>query len=449
MSVKVTVSESESEKEYFPGIGRIGYEGPDSDNPFAFKYYDEDRMIAGKTMSGHFRFAVAYWHSFCGLGEDPFGAATRRLPWAANSHPMKGAKEKLDAAFEFITKLGVPFYCFHDRDLAPEGRDIRESEENLAEMVAAAKEKQERSGVRLLWGTANLFSHPRYMNGAATNPDFQVLMHASAQVKGAIDATIELGGSNYVFWGGREGYTSLLNTDMKRELDHVAMFFKKARDYGRERGFRGTFLIEPKPMEPSKHQYDFDVSTVIAFLERYDLTGDFKINIENNHATLAGHSFAHEIQVAMDAGLFGSLDVNQGDPHNGWDTDEFLHNLYDAVEIMLVLLRNGGVGEGGMNFDAKVRRASTDLEDLFIGHIDSMDTLARGLLIAHEILESSDYLEMKAKRYQSYDSGKGAAFEKGELGLEELAHLAAELGEPAHTSGKQELFEGLVNRFLR
>lgn len=445
MSIKVAVSE----KEYFPGIGRILYEGPDSDNPFAFKYYDESREIAGKTMGDHFRFAVAYWHSFCGLGEDSFGGPTRRLPWGANENPMEAAKEKLDAAFEFITKLGVAFYCFHDRDLAPEGRDVRESEENLREMVAAAKEKQESSGVRLLWGTANLFSHHRYMNGAATNPDFKALAQAAAQVKGAIDATIELGGSNYVFWGGREGYTSLLNTDMKRELDHVAMFFKKARDYGRGRGFRGTFLIEPKPMEPSKHQYDFDVATVVAFLQRYDLTDDFKINIENNHATLAGHSFAHEIQVAVDAGLFGSLDVNQGDPHNGWDTDEFLHNLYDAVEILLVLLQCGGVGQGGMNFDAKVRRASTDLEDLFIGHINSMDTLARGLLIAHEILESSDYLEMKTKRYQSYDSGKGAAFEKGELGLEELANLAAELGEPEHTSGKQELYEGLVNRFLR
>jgi xylose isomerase len=362
---------------------------------------------------------------------------------------MRAAEERLDAAFEFVSKLGVPFYCFHDRDMAPEGLDPRESEERLGVLVARAKEKQERSGVQLLWGTANLFSHPRYMNGAATNPDFHVLAHAAAQVKAAIGATVELGGENYVFWGGREGYLSLANTDMKRELDHLAMFLAKARDYGRERGFKGTFLIEPKPMEPSKHQYDYDVSTVIAFLRQYGLTKDFKLNIENNHATLAGHSFAHEIQVATDAGLLGSLDVNQGDPHNGWDTDEFLHNIYDAVEVMLVLLSNGGLTTGGMNFDAKVRRNSTDLEDLFIGHISSMDTLARGLMIANEILENSDYPAMKKKRYQSYDSGKGALFERGELGLEALAQAAVELGEPEMKSGRQELYEGLVNRFLR
>jgi xylose isomerase len=445
MSIQVTLGDTE----FFPGVGRIPYEGPDSDNPLAFKYYDENRVVAGKAMRDHFRFAIAYWHSFCGTGVDPFGAPTRPLPWSEHRDQMTAAKEKLDAAFEFVSKLGVPFYCFHDRDLAPEGRDVRESEENLLEMVTRAKKKQERSGVRLLWGTANLFSHPRYMNGAATNPDFQVITHAAAQVKAAIDATVDLGGENYVFWGGREGYLSLFNTEMRRELDHLALFLAKARDYGRARGFNGTFLIEPKPMEPSKHQYDYDVSTVIVFLCQYGLTEDFKLNIENNHATLAGHSFAHEIQVAANAGLFGSLDVNQGDPHNGWDTDEFLHNLYDAVEVMLVLLTNGGLTTGGMNFDAKVRRNSTDLEDLFIGHINSMDTLARGLLIANEILENSDYLAMKKKRYESFDSGKGAAFEKGKIGLEELSQLALELGEPELMSGKQELYEGLVNRFLR
>ncbi len=445
MSVHVTIGD----REYFRGISRIPFEGPDSDNVLAFKYYDEHRVVAGTPMKDHFRFAVAYWHSFCGTGVDPFGSPTRRLPWSTHDDPMTAARERLDAAFEFITKLGVPFYCFHDRDLAPEGRDVEESEDNLREMVERAGRKQAASGVRLLWGTANLFSHPRYMNGAATNPDFRVVAHAAAQVKAALDATIELGGENYVFWGGREGYLSLLNTDMKRELDHLGTFLGKVRDYGRERSFEGTFLIEPKPMEPSKHQYDYDVSTVIAFLQRYDLDRDFKLNIENNHATLAGHSFAHEIRVAADANLFGSLDVNQGDPHNGWDTDEFLHNLYDAVEIMLVLLSVGGLTTGGMNFDAKLRRNSTDLEDLFIGHIVSMDTLARALMIADRILRDSSYADLKRQRYGSFDDGRGAAFERGEIGLEELAELAAELGEPEPISAKQELFEGLINRHLR
>ena len=445
MSVQVTVGD----KEFFPGISKISYEGPDSTNSLAFKYYDENRVVAGRPMRDHFRFAVAYWHSFCGTGVDPFGSPTRALPWSIDDDPMTAAEDKLHAAFEFFTKLGVPFYCFHDRDLAPEGRDVEESTAHLREMVSLAKQKQEASGVRLLWGTANLFSHPRYMNGAATNPDFQVLTHAAAQVKSAIDATIELGGENYVFWGGREGYLSLLNTDMKRELDHLAKFLGKARDYAREHGFQGTFLIEPKPMEPSKHQYDYDVSTVIAFLQHYGLTEDFKLNIENNHATLAGHSFAHEIQVAANASLFGSLDVNQGDPHNGWDTDEFLHNLYDAVDIMLVLLSIGGLTTGGMNFDAKVRRNSTDLEDLFIGPIVSMDTLAHALVIADRILEDSDYIELKRRRYESFDKGRGAEFERGHVGLEKLSQWAAEMGEPDPRSGKQEFFEGLVNRYLR
>jgi xylose isomerase len=445
MAIHVTVGD----REYFPDISKIPFEGPESDNALAFKHYDEDRMVAGKPMKDHFRFAVAYWHSFCGTGVDPFGSPTRPLPWSTHDDPMVAAGERLDAAFEFVTKLGVRFYCLHDRDLAPEGRDVRESEDNLGEMVSRAKEKQQTSGVRLLWGTANLFSHPRYMNGSATNPDFQVVAHAAAQVKAALDATIALGGENYVFWGGREGYLSLLNTDMKRELDHLAVFLGKARDYGREKGFEGTFLIEPKPMEPSKHQYDYDVSTVIAFLQRYGLDGDFKLNIENNHATLAGHSFAHEIQVAADANLFGSLDVNQGDPHNGWDTDEFLHNLYDAVEVMLVLLQAGGLTTGGMNFDAKVRRNSTDLEDLFIAHINSMDTLARALVIADRILQDSDYVDLRRQRYGSFDSGRGADFERAEVGLESLAQLAVQMGEPELRSGKQEYFEGLVNRYLR
>jgi xylose isomerase len=371
------------------------------------------------------------------------------LSWLDGSDPMEVAKNKLDAAFEFITKLGVSFYCFHDRDMAPEGHNVKESERNLKELVDLAKAKQAASGVKLLWGTANVFSHPRYMNGAATNPDFQVLTHVASQVKAAIDATVALKGENYVFWGGREGYFSLLNTDMKRELNNLATFLKKARDYGRKIGFKGTFLIEPKPMEPTKHQYDFDTATVIGFLTKHGLTNDFKINIENNHATLAGHTFAHEIQTAADAGLLGSLDINQGDPYNGWDTDEFLHNLYDAVEMMLVLLQCGGLGNGGMNFDAKTRRSSTDLEDIFIAHISSMDTLARGLLIASDILENSDYLKMKKERYSSFDSGKGTEFENGKLSLEQLANLAIEFGEPKQISGKQELYEALINRYIR
>jgi len=444
MSIKVTTGE----REYFPGIGKIAFEGPQSQNPLAFKYYDENRAVAGKPMKDHFRFAVAYWHTLCGTGADPFGPGTHRFPWDASSNPMQAARDKLDAAFEFITKLGLSYYCFHDRDLAPEGGSVKESEKNLMELVARAGEKQAEAGVKLLWGTANVFSHLRYMNGAATNPDFQVLTHAAAQVKAALDATVELGGENYVFWGGREGYFTLLNTDTKRELDHLAMFLRKARDYGRKIGFEGTFLIEPKPMEPTKHQYDFDVSTVIGFLNRYDLAGDFKVNIENNHATLAGHTFAHEIQIAANAGLLGSLDVNQGDPHNGWDTDEFLHNLYDAVEIMLVILQSDGLGSGGMNFDAKTRRSSTDLEDVFIAHISSMDTLARGLIIAGDILEKSGYLEMKQERYASFDSGDGEAFEKGKLDLERLASIAAGLGEPEQISGKQELYESIINQYI-
>lgn len=445
MPIEVTVGK----KEYFQGIGKIPYEGPDSQNPLAFKFYNAGRIVAGKPMRDHFRFAIAYWHTFCNRGNDPFGAETVDFPWDAPDDPMDAARDRIDAAFEFFSKLGVPFYCFHDRDLAPGGENLNESVSNLRELVRLASEKQEASGVQLLWGTANLFSHPRYMNGAATNPDFHVVTHAAAQVKAAIDATIELGGENYVFWGGREGYSSLLNTDMKREIDHLGMFLEKARDYGRQAGFQGAFLIEPKPMEPTKHQYDYDAAAVIGFLKEYGLQDDFKLNIENNHATLAGHTFAHEVQTAFDAGLFGSLDVNQGDPHLGWDTDEFLHNLYDAVELMMVLLQNGGIGKGGMNFDAKTRRNSTDPEDMFIAHIASMDTLARGLLIADDILENSDLLKMINSRYASFDQGDGQRFEKGELSLETLAALAVKLGEPDQISGKQELYESILNRFIR
>ncbi len=445
MKTKLTIGAVE----YFPNIKKIAFEGIDSDNPLAFQFYDEDRIVAGKKIKDHLRFAVAYWHTFCGTGEDPFGPGTQQLPWLNSLSPMQRAKDKLDAAFEFFTKLGVPYYCFHDRDLAPEGNSVAESIQNLNELTALALEKQKSSGVKLLWGTANVFSHPRYMNGAATNPNFDVLAQAGAQVKAAIDATVALGGDNYVFWGGREGYFSLLNTNMKREIDHLAMFLTKARDYGRSIGFKGNFLIEPKPMEPTKHQYDFDTATVIGFLEKHGLADDFKVNIENNHATLAQHTFAHEVQTACDSGMLGSLDINQGDPHNGWDTDEFLFNLYDAVELMLVLLQNDGIGKGGLNFDAKTRRNSTDLEDIFIAHIHSMDTLARALLIADDIIKNSDYLKLKNARYESFDSGNGAKFEKGEISLEELSLIANQNGEPTQISGKQELYQSIINRFIK
>ena len=445
MSLNVVVGD----KEYFPGIQKIKFEGKDSDNPLSFKYYDSERLVNGKPMKEHLRFATAYWHTFCGTGGDPFGPGTKIYPWDVTNDPIQSAHQRLDAAFEFFTKLGTEFFCFHDRDMSPERKDVKETNKLLQDFSELAKHKQEESGVKLLWGTANLFSHPRYMNGAATNPDFDVVAYAGSQVKAALDATIKLGGENYVFWGGREGYSSLLNTNMKRELDHLAMFLSQARDYGRNNGFSGTFLIEPKPMEPSKHQYDFDVAAVAAFLKHYDLDNDFKINIENNHATLAGHTFDHEIQAAYNYGLFGSLDINQGDPHNGWDTDEFLHNIYDAVHIMLVLLNEGGLKSGGMNFDAKTRRNSTDLEDIFIGHINSMDTLARGLLIASNILEDPSYIELKSNRYSSFDSGDGHSFEKGGVNLEQLTEIAQKTIEPDQISGKQELYEMLINKHIQ
>ena len=445
MSLNVVVGD----KEYFPGIQKIKFEGKDSDNPLSFKYYDPEKLVNGKPMKEHLRFATAYWHTFCGTGGDPFGPGTKIYPWDIDNDPIQSAHQRLDAAFEFFTKLGTEFFCFHDRDMSPEGENVKETNKLLQDFSELAKHKQEESGVKLLWGTANLFSHPRYMNGAATNPDFDVVAYAGSQVKAALDATIKLGGENYVFWGGREGYSSLLNTNMKRELDHLAMFLSQARDYGRNNGFSGTFLIEPKPMEPSKHQYDFDVAAVAAFLKHYDLDNDFKINIENNHATLAGHTFDHEIQAAYNYGLFGSLDINQGDPHNGWDTDEFLHNIYDAVHIMLVLLKEGGLKSGGMNFDAKTRRNSTDLEDIFIGHINSMDTLARGLMIASNILKDPSYIELKSNRYSSFDSGDGHSFEKGGVNLEQLTELAQKTIEPDQISGKQELYEMLINKHIQ
>jgi xylose isomerase len=436
------------DKEYFKGIGQIKYEGKDTDNPLAFRYYDAKKKVGKKTMEEHFRFAIAYWHTFCGTGGDPFGPGTKAFPWLQSNDAVQCGYDKMDAAFEFITKIGAPFYCFHDFDLVAEGDSLKESESRLQKMVEYAKKKQKASGAKLLWGTANLFSNPRYMNGAATNPDFNVVAYAGAQVRNALDATIELGGANYVFWGGREGYMSLLNTNMKREQEHMARFLHMAKDYARKNGFKGTFFIEPKPMEPSKHQYDFDSATVISFLRQYDLMDDFQLNIEVNHATLAHHTFQHELQVAADAGMLGSIDANRGDYQNGWDTDQFPNNLYELAEAMLVILEAGGFKSGGVNFDAKTRRNSTDLVDIFYAHIGGMDTFARALLVAQALIEDGEYASIRKQRYATFDSGKGKAFEQGKLTLEDLGTYAAKNGEPTLTSGRQEYIENLISKFI-
>ena len=436
------------DREFFPGIGKIPYEGPESDNPLAFKAYDEEQLVGGKSMRDHLRFAICYWHTFCADGNDPFGPGTRSQPWKEKSDPLAAAADKLDAAFEFFTKMGVPYYCFHDRDIAPEGASVSTSEDNLRRLVELVLERQRETGMKLLWGTANVFSHPRYMNGASTNPNFDVVAHAGAQVKAAIDATVALGGENYVFWGGREGYACLFNTDTRRELDNMARFLAMARDYGRSVGFEGTFLIEPKPMEPMYHQYDADSQTVIGFLRHHDLADDFKVNVEANHATLAGHTFAHELQMCADAGMLGSIDANRGNPQNGWDTDQFPTDLYDTVHAMLVVLANGGFGSGGLNFDAKVRRESTDPADLFIAHIGGMDCFARGLLVAHDVLEDARMSRNLEQRYRSFEDGKGAEFVSGKLSLTDLRDHAAEHGEPEPRSGRQEWIESIVNDHL-
>jgi xylose isomerase len=434
--------------EYFPGIGKVTYEGRDSDNPLAFKWYDENAMVCGKSMKETLRFAIAYWHTFCGTGSDPFGSATHIYPWLAGEDAETRARNKMDAAFEFFTKIGAPYYCFHDYDLIEEGASLAESARRLEMITDYAKEKQAASGVKLLWGTANLFSHPRYMNGAATNPDFGTVAYAGAQLKNALDATIKLGGENYVFWGGREGYMSLLNTNMKQELDNLGNFLRMARDYARSQGFVGNFFIEPKPMEPSKHQYDFDAATAIGFINAQGLADDFKLNVEVNHATLAQHTFQHDLQVAADSNMLGSIDANRGDYQNGWDTDQFPVNVRETVEAMLVILEAGGLQGGGTNFDAKVHRNSTDLEDIFIAHISGMDTFARALVIADRILMDSPYKMLRADRYATFNEGRGADFANGEMTLEALAAVAIEGGEPAQISGKQELYEALINQYI-
>ncbi|HEY9342908.1 MAG TPA: xylose isomerase [Hanamia sp.] len=435
-------------KEFFKNIPEIKYEGTESDNPLAFRWYDENKKVAGKTMKEFFKFACAYWHSFNGNGSDPFGEASHIFPWNEKQDAIERAKDKMDGAFEFITKMNLPYFCFHDADLVDFTNDVADNEKRLQTITAYAKQKMQESGVKLLWGTANLFSHKRYMNGASTNPDFHVLAHGAAQVKAALDATIELGGANYVFWGGREGYMTLLNTNMKREQEHLAKFLHTAKDYARKNGFTGTFFIEPKPCEPTKHQYDYDSATVISFLRQYDLMDDFKLNIEVNHATLAGHTFTHELQVAADAGVLGSMDANRGDYQNGWDTDQFPNNLNELTEAMLIILEAGGFKSGGINFDAKIRRNSTDPADLFYAHIGGMDAFARALIIADNILNKSDYKKLRTERYASFDNGKGKEFEDGKLSLEDLRNFAVENGEPEIRSGKQEYFENMINRFI-
>ena len=433
---------------YFPKVSKIQFEGRDSDNPLAYRFYDKNKKIGDKTMEEHLRFAVAYWHSFNGDGSDPFGWGPRPMPWNKGESAEERALKKMDAAFEFITKLDVPYYCFHDVDLIDEGETLSESRKRLDFIRDYALTKQNDTGVKLLWGTANLFSHPRYMNGAATNPDFNVVAHAAAQVRHAIDITIALRGENYVFWGGREGYMSLLNTDMKREQEHLARFLHLARDYARKNGFTGTFFIEPKPAEPTKHQYDYDAATVAGFIRHYGLAEDFKINIEVNHATLALHTFEHELAVAAAAGMLGSIDANRGDYQNGWDTDQFPVDIYELTQAMMIILQNGGFGGGGINFDAKIRRNSTDLEDLFYAHIGGMDVFARALEVAHAILERSEYRKLVRDRYATFDRGKGKEFEEGKLTLEDLADYIGEGDQLEQLSGRQEYYENLINRYI-
>ena len=437
-----------SSKEYFKGIDSIKFEGKKSDNPLAFKYYNPSQIVAGKTMREHFKFAIAYWHTFCGQGSDPFGPGTQNFAWDQSSDPIQAAKDKADAAFEFIGKMGFDYFCFHDYDLIQEAPTFAESERRLATIVEYIKQKKEETGIKLLWGTANCFSNPRYMNGASTNPDFNVMARAGGQIKLALDATIALNGENYVFWGGREGYMSLLNTDMGRELDHMGQFLATARDYARSQGFKGNFFIEPKPMEPMKHQYDFDSATAIGFLKEYGLDNDFKINIEVNHATLAQHTMQHELAVAAKAGMLGSIDANRGDYQNGWDTDQFPNNVQETTEAMLVFLQAGGLQGGGVNFDAKIRRNSTDMDDVFHAHIGGADTFARALLTADKIITSSSYNSLRDQRYSTFDSGKGKDFEAGKLDLNDLYKIAMENGELPLQSGKQELFENIINQHI-
>ena len=436
-------------QEYFPTIGKIPFEGTESKNPLAFHYYEPERIVCGKPMKEWLKFAMAWWHTLGQASADPFGGQTRSYAWDKGDTPYARARAKADAGFEIMQKLGIEYFCFHDIDLVEDCDDIAEYEARMKDITDYLLVKMQETGIKNLWGTANVFGHKRYMNGAATNPQFDVVARAAVQIKNAIDATIKLGGTNYVFWGGREGYYSLLNTQMHREKVHMGTMLRMARDYGRAQGFKGTFLIEPKPMEPTKHQYDQDAEVVIGFLRRHGLDKDFKLNIEVNHATLAGHTFEHELTVAVDAGLLGSIDANRGDAQNGWDTDQFPVNAIELTQALMQVIRNGGLGNGGFNFDAKLRRSSTDPEDIFIAHISGMDTIARALLNAAAMLQESPLCQMVNERYASFDSGLGKRFEEGNATLEDLYNYAKAAGEPVVASGKQELYETLLTLYAK
>jgi len=435
--------------EFFPNVQKIKFEGPDSKNPLAFKHYNADEKILGKTMAEHLRFAVCYWHTFKGAGSDPFGPGVYIRPWDASSDPMEVAEMTMRAAFEFFTKLGVGFWCFHDRDIAPEADNLAETNKRLDKIVDLAEKLQSDTGVKLLWGTTNAFAHRRFMAGASTNPSPNIFAYAASQVKKAMEVTARLGGEGYVFWGGREGYETLLNTDLKREFDHLAMFLRMAVDYKKKIGFTGQFYIEPKPKEPTKHQYDFDAGNVYGFLLKNGLAGDYKLNIEANHATLAGHTFQHELEFCVANGILGSVDANRGDEQLGWDTDQFPTNIYDTTLAMYTILRGGGFTTGGLNFDAKVRRQSIDLEDLFYAHIGAMDSFARGLKNAAKIIEDKALQKLVDERYAGWNSGIGAEIESGKAGFEELEAYTLKNGEPEVKSGRQELAENILNEYIR
>ena len=433
----------------FPNISRIAFEGPRSKNPLAFKHYNPDELVEGKSMRDHLRFSVVYWHTFRNRLSDPFGVGTAVRPWDDGSESVENAQNRARAAFEFIEKLGAPFYAFHDRDVAPEGANLKETNRNLDAVVKVLKGEQKRTGIKLLWGTACLFAHPRYMHGAATSCNTEVFAYAAAQVKKAIEVTHELGGDGYVFWGGREGYSTLWNTDMKRELDHLARFLHMAVDYKKEIGFKGQFYIEPKPKEPTKHQYDSDAAACLNFLRQYDLLGDLKLNVETNHATLAGHTMQHELEVAIASNALGSIDANTGDMLLGWDTDQFPTDIYLTTQCMLSILKMGGFSTGGVNFDAKVRRESFEPVDLFHAHIGGMDAFARGLKIAAAIRKDGRLAEFMKERYSSWDSALGVRIEKGKADFKELEAFILKKGEAAaNASGRQEFLENLINEFI-
>ncbi len=435
--------------EFFPGVGKVGFGGADSRNPLAFKHYDPNEKVLGKTMAEHLRFAVCYWHTFKGTGSDPFGPGVYIRPWDASDDPMERAEMTLRAAFEFFTKLGVGFWCFHDRDIAPESDDLAETNSRLDRIVDLAEKLQNDTGVKLLWGTTNAFSHRRFMAGASTNPDPAVFAYAASQVKKAMEVTDRLGGAGYVFWGGREGYETLLNTDMRRELEHLAILLQMAVDYRNKIGFRGQLYIEPKPKEPTKHQYDFDCAGVYGFLLKNGLANDFKMNVEANHATLAGHTFHHELEFCAANGILGSVDANRGDELLGWDTDQFPTNIYDTTLAMHTVLKGGGFTTGGLNFDAHVRRQSIDVEDLFHAHIGAMDAFARGLKIAARLIEDKVFDGFISDRYSGWNSELGREIESRKVGFEELEAYTMQHGEPEVRSGRQELIENVLNEYVR